>query len=350
MKIIVIQTAFLGDLLLSIPTLLRLKSIYPDSEITLLCRKGVGEIFRELKLAHQVIEINKKNKDEFSKTFNELKKNQYDLLLCPHESYRSAFMSLKIKAKQKIGFKDWWNGFIFTKSIERNMKLPDALRQMSLLGVLDSVTQKEIDLYSGKIPVLAEMGLRNKILAHVKYAEILAKFNIPRNAIFISPGSVWNTKRWTPDGFKKVATELSKRYPVIFIGSPDERVLCAEIAKDIPPSNNTEIRNLAGKTSLFELLALMTTGKILISNDSGSMHMGSVAELPTVAVFGPTVLELGYQPWQEKSVVVENKELKCRPCGKHGHEKCPIGTHICMKSISSQTVLEKAKSLGHLDI
>lgn len=338
MKIIVIQTAFLGDVLLSIPSLLRLKKLYPNSELTLLCRKGVGEIFRELKLADVVIELNKKNKEDFNKTLKSLKQNTYDLLLCPHQSYRSAFMALSIKAKEKIGFKEWWNFFIFTKSLPRNMNLPDALRQLTLVGILDSEVKVTTENYSGKIPTLAKMGLREKIKIHSRYAAILEKYKIPQGAVFISPGSVWNTKRWTAEGFKKLAQSLKD--PVIFIGSPDERELCTEISKDVPGSFN-----LAGQTSLFELLVLMTTGHALVSNDSGAMHMGSVAELPTVAIFGPTVLSLGYEPWQEKAIVVENKELKCRPCGKHGHQKCPIGTHECMKSISSQKVLESLKQL-----
>lgn len=341
-KILVIQTAFLGDVLLSIPMLLRLKEMHPKAQLTLLCRKGVGEIFKELRLADNVVEINKKDKQEFSMTFSELKKTSYDLLICPHESYRSAFITIQIKAKIKIGFKEVWNFFVFNKKIERDMKLPDALRQLSLLGVIDNQSKRAIEEYkrTSKIPELGRMGIRNKILAHRRYIDIIQKFNIGRNSIFISPGSVWNTKRWTTEGFVRAASSLIENNPIVFIGSQDEKDLCSEISQQVSGS-----KNLAGQTSLFELLVLMTIGKVLISNDSGAMHMGSAAELPTVAVFGPTVLELGYQPWQEKAVVVENKELKCRPCGKHGHMKCPIGTHECMKSISSHSVVEMVQKV-----
>ncbi len=338
MKILVIQTAFVGDVLLSIPSLLRLKSLYPHSELTLLCRKGLSEIFRELKLADIVIELNKRDKSEFKKTFSLLKKTQYDLLICPHQSYRSALMALQIPAKQKIGFKVWWNFFIFDKSTPRVWKTPDALRQLGLIGLVDTETKMKVDSYSGKIPSIGKMGIRERIVKHPRYQSIIDKFNLPKGAVFISPGSVWNTKRWTKSGFKNLARKFTE--PVIFIGSPDERDLCTEIATDVP---NTI--NIAGQTSLFELLVLMTTGKFLISNDSGAMHLGSVSELPTVAIFGPTVLSLGYQPWQERATVVENKGLKCRPCGLHGHKKCPIGTHECMTSITSEEVFDALKGL-----
>jgi heptosyltransferase-2 len=343
-KILVIQTAFLGDLLLSIPMLLRLRELYSDAEITLLCRKGLGEVFKELKLANLVVELNKKNKSEFSETISNLKKNSYDLLICPHESYRSAFITLQIKAKEKIGFKELWNFFVFHKSIERDMKLPDALRQLSLLSLIDKESKRAIEEYKknpDKIPEISKMGIRNKILAHLKYVEILQKFNIPRNSVFIAPGSVWNTKRWTAEGFAQTAKTLSEKNPIVFIGSPDEKVLSEDISRQVPGS-----KNLAGETSLLELLVLLTIGKLLVCNDSGAMHLASVAELPTVAIFGPTVLDLGYEPWQEKAIVVESKDLKCRPCGKHGHEKCPINTHECMKSISSREVLENIKKIS----
>lgn len=339
MKILVIQTAFVGDVLLSIPTLLRLKSLYPDSELTLVCRKGLGEIFRELKLADIIVDLNKRDKKEFQRTFQELRSKKYDLLLCPHQSYRSALMAFRIPARLKIGFKVWWNSFIFDKSIIRQWKTPDALRQLSLVGLIDEESEKAVKQYKGEIPMLGRMGLRDRILKHPRYQEILSKYKLPVGSVFVAPGSVWNTKRWTMEGFRKLAKSVTS--PVVFIGSPDERELCSEISKDVPGS-----LNIAGQTSLFELLVLMTEGQVLVSNDSGAMHLGSVAELPTVAVFGPTVLGLGYQPWQKRSIVVENKELKCRPCGLHGHKKCPIGTHECMTSISYTHVLNAMKSLN----
>ncbi len=342
MKVLVIQTAFLGDVLLSIPLLERVKQYYPDSKLTLLCRKGLGEIFRELKICDEVIELNKKNRREFSTTLFELRKTKFDLLLCPHQSYRSAFMAYQIRAKIKIGFKEWWNLFIFNRGVKRNMDLPDALRQLSLFTLVDPKVKEAIKEYQTTkvIPDLANMGLQTRIRAHPRYSEILKEFAIPSGAAFIAPGSVWATKRWTPEGFRAVSAEVAKTTPVVFVGAPDEAALCEEISK--PVSNS---QNLAGKTSLLELLVLFTEGSFLLSNDSGAMHMASVAELPTVAIFGPTVPSFGYQPWQKRALIVENVNLKCRPCGKHGHNKCPIGTHECMTSISSEMVLSAIRTL-----
>jgi heptosyltransferase-2 len=88
----------------------------------------------------------------------------------------------------------------------------------------------------------------------------------------------------------------------------------------------------------------MTKAEALICNDSGLMHLASVAGLPTVAVFGPTTIALGYRPWQNQARVVE-RELFCRPCGKHGHVRCPLNTHECMKSISESQVLKEFRKV-----
>ena len=93
-----------------------------------------------------------------------------------------------------------------------------------------------------------------------------------------------------------------------------------------------------------QLVDMFTQGTALVCNDSGAMHAAAAAGLPTVAVFGPTVLAQGFRPWQNQAMVVQRR-LECRPCGKHGSDKCPIGTHACMEGIEAGEVLEALESL-----
>jgi heptosyltransferase-2 len=97
--------------------------------------------------------------------------------------------------------------------------------------------------------------------------------------------------------------------------------------------------NRAGTTSLADLVSLLATGTALICNDSGAMHAAAAAGLPTVAVFGPTTLDLGFRPWNTRAIVVQ-RELGCRPCGAHGPMVCPIGTHECMEALPAREVLQ----------
>ena len=131
-----------------------------------------------------------------------------------------------------------------------------------------------------------------------------------------------------------------ENFQIVVLGAPDERDLCDKVQKQIPNSFS-----FAGHLSVLESMMIISKAKGLICNDSGAMHMASVVDCPSVAVFGPTVQELGYKPWNPKAIVVEDKNLLCRPCGQHGGRFCPISTHQCMKSIDPLTVSKQALSL-----
>ncbi|MGE3759639.1 MAG: glycosyltransferase family 9 protein [Pseudobdellovibrionaceae bacterium] len=339
-----------------------IQHLWPEDELHLICRKGFGDFFLKTNLVDQVFELDKKSKINTQQVLGKMEKIRYENLFCPHQSVRTALLTRKINAKNKISFHEKWNSVFFQKRVGRQKHLPDALRQLSLLIPLDMDLSEDFANYVGErrlpqislpepgtsnkdahVPEWASMGLRNHFLQNAQvFDELKNKFGIqPGPYAVIAPGSVWETKRWTVEGFAAVTEETVKRgIHVLLVGTQGERSICEQVAKKIP---NTTV--LAGKTSLYETTHLIAHASFVLSNDSGAMHMASVAETPTVAVFGPTVLPLGYRPWQNHAIVVERENLSCRPCGKHGHHKCPIGTHICMKSVLPQAVLEAIDSL-----
>lgn len=356
-QILIFQTAFLGDLLLSIPLIKRIRKKFPDHSITLICRSGCGDIFRELSLVDQVREVNKSRKFEYRYLIQELKKQSFDYIFSPHYSFRTNWIVMGLKANFKVGFENFWNKFFLTHKIKRNLKLPDALRQLQLMAPFDEEVSQGLDGYLDKrmqiqtldlsqlnpsqnrvpVPSFADMCLKSELRKHPKYEDILKDYQNTQHAVFLAPGSVWNTKKWTEEGYRKVAQSYSN---IVLIGSPQERELCERIGAGLK-----HVQNIAGHPSLFELFIILSKARLVICNDSGSMHMASVAGVPTVAIFGPTVLEIGYQPWQDRALVVENKNLDCRPCGKHGPQKCPLGHHNCMKSITADQVVSAADKL-----
>src|SRR5690606_25602639 len=119
---------------------------------------------------------------------------------------------------------------------------------------------------------------------------------------------------------------------VILTGSPAESAIGNEI------ESQAQVLNLCGELSLPQTMWLMGKARAVVSNDSGAMHMAAAMGTPNVAIFGPTVLRFGYQPWQSKARVLERTDLDCRPCSPHGTAKCPLGHHHCMKWISAQEV------------
>lgn len=352
MEILIVQTAFLGDLLLSIPLIRGASRCFPDSKITLVCRQGLSNLIEPLNLVDTVLEVKKNDKISYQNLQKSLKQKKWDYVFCPHESFRSALLVNSLNAKTKVGFKKWWNAFIFNQRVPREMRLPDALRQASLLNPVCQKQQelfldftqsrdawnpverdKAVEFSSMELPDWASMKIEPG-------ASLKPSFVVRPKSAFIFPGSVWATKRWTEEGFVGVAKELvADGYYVYWMGSPDEASLCEKLAEQVEESES-----LAGKVSLLDSYLALTQGEVLISNDSGSMHMGSMAGIPTLAIFGPTVLDIGYRPWQKRAIVVQ-KSLECRPCGLHGHQRCPLGHHRCMREISAAEVSLHRKTL-----
>lgn len=352
---LVIQTAFLGDLLLSIPLLKEIRAMYPQDQLGLVCRKGFGDFFIKTGLVDHCFEIQKGNKDTYKKIQQDLSTFKIRYLVSPHESLRTAFFVRGLKAECKVGYQNFWSFFSYQRRQKKDLRLPDAMRQLSLLSGLNSSLKNKIAEYletqspyklqeDGRLsqpPQWCSMQTRSAILdkvdvfAKLKSQYSLAAFDEGR-AVLLFPGSVWATKRWTEKGFVRVGQDLQgKGYQVYVMGGPGEEKLAEAVAQQIPGS-----LCFAGKTSIFESAQLIARAKALVGNDSASTHLAAVCGTPHIAIFGPTVLEFGFRPWGQDSYVVEVGKLACRPCGKHGHHKCPIGTHECMEKISPKMVIK----------
>jgi heptosyltransferase-2 len=155
--------------------------------------------------------------------------------------------------------------------------------------------------------------------------------------IALFPGSVWSTKKWTVEGFGQLAHRLTQLgFRVCIMGGPDDVSDALAIQKIAP-----QAENLTGKMSLYESSMYIAEFDLVVCNDSAPAHMAACSQRPVLCLFGPTVLDFGFRPWNDKSQVIE-EQLSCRPCGPHGHVKCPLGHHDCMKKIKADSVYNKA--------
>jgi heptosyltransferase-2 len=334
-----IQTAFLGDLILSLPTVNRLK--YLGFEVDLVCRSGLKKLALELGLFNRIYEVKKNDRSDYVRVQKELKHAHYNLLVSPHESFRSALFSFNLGTKIRIGYKRFWNFWAFNLRTEKDQALPEALRQMSLLQTIDPDLSSLLVKYKDEVE-------SSKAWVVPQWANIseAVKFKLPSSSVkktdlvvSLFPGSVWPTKRWTLEGFRDLARYfVGKGFTVLLLGSREEEEICTAIEKSI--DSKEKIKNLAGRLSWTEVLAELSNSRVVVSNDSGGQHLASLVGTPTVVIFGPTVPEFGFRAWNSKSAVVQLEDLSCRPCGPHGHKTCPLGHHHCMRHLQSRKVIE----------
>jgi heptosyltransferase-2 len=350
--ILIVQTAFIGDVFLMVPMLKELKKIFPEDSLVVVVREGLSEFLTKLRLADEVIELKKGSRESYLNAQDVLKARKFRYILSPHSSIRTALFTLPLRATKKISYAHWWNSYFFDIRIKKNKFWPEPMRQLQLLEPLwekkllehfHLSTEIDYQSMSASLPDVLLMSPSNEYwdLNLPVRQELLKKYQLEtKKFIVFFPGSVWKTKQWTTEGFAQLASQLeSCHYEIVLMGSNSEKEICNQIAKSLKRKIN-----LAGQHSLWESLLLLSAAQLIVCNDSGSMHMAALAKVPTVAVFGPTVLSQGFRPWQNYATVVQNEKLSCRPCGKHGHKVCPLGHHECMTSISSDLVFAACKS------
>ena len=335
-KILVIQTAFIGDAILTLPLIQVLKLNYPQSSIDVIVVPRTAEIFANHPAISKIIQYDKRGSDKGLKGLWRLRTNireqNYDLVIAPHRSLRSAVLTWLLKPAMSIGFDRSAGRWLFKEvvrynpsdhEIERNLSLLDPLKLPAITSVLPR-------LY----PSNQDVQIINSILNNYGV-------NRYKNILAAAPGTIWNTKRWPADRFAAVCGQIaSESNAVILIGGKEDEALCKEVMEIVQTKN---VFSVAGKLSLLQSAELIRRCKALISNDSAPMHLAVAVGTPVVAIFGATVPKFGFAPRGPRDVVVETNGLKCRPCSIHGGNICPIKTFECMLSITPEVVVNKVK-------
>jgi len=335
-KILVIQTAFIGDAILTLPLLQSLKLYYPESFIDVIVVPRTAEIFAHHPAITNIIQYDKRGNDKGLKGLwrlrNTLVEQKYDLVIVPHRSLRSAFITWLLKATMSIGFDTSAGHWLFKKTVRYNPSAHEIERNLSLLGPL-----KLPDVGAG-LPRLYPSNQDVQLIDSIVAENGLNRY---KNILAIAPSTIWNTKRWPSDRFVSVCRQIaSENIALVLIGGEEDTALCTEVCE---ASQAKSVINVAGKLSLLQSAELIRRCTVLISNDSAPMHIAVAVGTPVVAIFGATVPEFGFSPRGPHDIVLETKGLKCRPCSIHGGTTCPIKTFDCMLSITPEIVVNTVK-------
>jgi heptosyltransferase-2 len=331
-KILINQTAFIGDVVLTLPLAAKIKEIQPKCQLHFLTTKVSSQLPELLYEIDRVIIFDKRGEDKgfagFKKLSKILKSENYDIIISPHKSARTSLINYWAKAKFSISFNISAFSFLYNIKVKYDRNKHEIDRNLDLLEPLINADNKK--------PPLLKLNFKSGTILKIDKYLIENQLN---KFIIIAPGSVWATKRWLPDNFAELAKLLIDRgYKILLSGSKDDSIICQQIATKV---KSNMLVDVSGKFSINDTIYLISKAETIITNDSAPIHFAGLTHTKTIAIFGPTIPEFGFAPIGKDDVIIQNENLKCRPCAIHGSNKCPIGTHDCMKSISPEIVFKK---------
>ena len=322
MNILIIHTAFIGDIVLSTALISKVKEKYPDSDIYYLTTPLGKEILKNNPKIKEIIVYDKRGKDKgfgaFISFVRKIRKLKIDVCLTPHRYLRSSILSLLSGASIRVGYDIASLSFVYNKKIKYDKTKHEVEKLLSFVD--DSPKRFELEMYPSE---------KDKI----KIDTILKNFFQNKKIILIAPGSKWFTKRWPEEYFKTLIQNLVKKDDLLIVitGGKEE--------KEIVLNLDSKVLDLRGEISLLELAELIKRTILVVSNDSAPIHITSAfPNTRIVGIFGPTVKEFGFFPWSKNSKVFEINGLYCRPCAIHGGNFCPEKHFRCMREITPDLV------------
>ncbi|MGM0655259.1 MAG: glycosyltransferase family 9 protein [Thermodesulfobacteriota bacterium] len=326
MKILFVQLSFLGDMILSTPVIAGLKKIHPEASLTVLTTPMAAALVENDPLVDKVITFDKRGRDKSISGMLEkagaLRAEGFDRVYSLHRSHRTAILLFLAGISHRIGFRDAHFSLLYTERRQKKIEGHSAIRNLSLL--FDELPETEFDkplrLFAPRYDNLSKTA-----------KEI---FPLDGEIIVMAPGSAWKTKQWHWQGYAAVARHFAQSgKTIVLMGGPGDRAVCAKI------NGQGDSLDCSGRLTLSDTLYLMERSRLVICNDSMALHMASAFRIPTVAVFCATSPEFGFGPWENpESVVVQDATLPCKPCGRHGSNRCPNGTEACMTIDANEVI------------
>jgi len=318
---LVIQTAFIGDVILATALVEKIHQFYPDATIDFLLRKGNESLLANHPFIREVIVFDKKNKyRNLFLLIRRIREAKYEVLLNIQRFATTGVIALFSGAKTKIGFDKNPLSFFFTFKIEHQIgQLHEIGRNQKLIEQLTDSEAAMPRLY----PSFGDYDFVNVYKTSSYFC--------------IAPTSVWFTKQWPAEKWIELIQNNYKLVQSIYLlGAPTDHIVCESIRL---ASGISTVTNLAGKLSFLQSAALMKDAKMNFVNDSAPMHLASAMNAPVTVIYCSTVPSFGFGPLSSNSTVIETKEkLDCRPCGLHGFKDCPKGHFKCAKTIAIDSV------------
>lgn len=325
-KILVVQTAFIGDVVLATGLLEKLHKFYPDASIDIMVRKGNEALFTGHPFLHEVLVWDKKQGKyrQLLRLLQKIRRTRYDVLVNVQRFAATGFLTAFSRARRTIGFDKNPFSFLFS----------DVIRHVVSEGdhTLHEI-ERNHELIRG---ITDDKAARPRLYPSKTDEEKVAAYN-KQPYICVAPASVWFTKQFPKAQWIQLLNALPAHYKVYLLGAPGDHPLCEEIRS---ASTHLSVENLAGKLNFLASAALQKNAVMNYVNDSAPMHFASSVNAPVAAVYCSTIPAFGFGPLSDQHYIIEvEKPLDCRPCGLHGKKACPQKHFHCATQITTQQLL-----------
>lgn len=316
MKFLVIQTAFIGDVILATPIVESISLSFPHAQIDFMLRKGNESLLKNHpKISHLYIWDKSRKYASLNEISKAVRRAKYEVVINLQRFGNTGYLTWRSGAKNKIGFDKNPFSFCYQKKVRHE------------IGNGKHEVKRNLELLEG---LCSSFYDKPKLYTDEARAEINDLMSEPY--VCIAPASVWFTKQFPASKWQELIVSIPNKFTVFLIGSKSDQRLCEQIKTS---SGRQNLHNLAGKFSLLASAALMQHATMNYVNDSAPMHLCSAVDAPVTAVFCSTVPSFGFGPLSTKSRIIETGEvLSCRPCGLHGYSRCPQGHFKCATGIN----------------
>ena len=315
-RILIIQTAFLGDVVLASPIWENLHRQFPDAQLDVIVKKGNESLLAKHPFLHQVYTFDKRQKiKNLWNLGKQLRQQRYDLVINLQRFASSGLLTFLARAKESRGFQKNPLSFLFRKQYKHEMKpnWHEVDRNLQLIADLVASPTRRPQLYPNQ--------------------EDLAKILPYQEAPYycLAPTSVWFTKQAPQRIWLDLIAQLANpNVNIYLLGAPADHAYLEAMRQAVP---EVKVENLAGQLTLLQSAALMAKAQRNFVNDSGPLHLASATNAPVSAFFCSTVPEFGFGPLSDDTKIIEVSNLACRPCGLHGHKSCPKGHFQCGEAL-----------------
>ena len=362
-RILLVKPSAVGDVVHTIPLLVKLRARYPQARIDWFITPENADLVRHHPALTGVVLFNRHSFGSFGRNWRatagpfellrQLRRTHYDLVIDMHGQFRTAAFVRATGAPVRIGF-DRPIKRVRTETADHQLhNVPmhgwAGAREGSWLAYTHRIPIPTLDVHAidrylwvGKMLGLdnAPPDLRIYLSPETEScaAQLLARYGLKEFAV-LAPGTMWETKHWLPERFAETGRLLRQRgLGIVVVGTPRDKDRCRIVADLCPGAVD-----LSGQTSLGELTAIIKRAKVAVTNDSGSMHLAVALETPVVSIFGPTnPVHIG--PYGRPEAVVR-LDLPCSPCNYRRLRQCPYG-HKCMEQLTAEMVIDRIDTLA----